>query len=82
MTFSLLYNNILTDGGEILTLYTKDNCPRCEVLKAKLKAKNVEYTEISDINTLIAKGITFAPMLEVDGELLDLSKANDFINSL
>lgn len=65
-----------------MTLYTKDNCPRCTVLKAKLDAKNIRYIEISDIDVLIAKGITFAPMLEVDGELLDLSKANNFINSL
>ncbi len=69
-------------GGEIMTLYTKENCPRCEVLKVKLKAKNIAFVEISDIDVLIAKGITFAPMLEVDNELLDLSKANDFINSL
>jgi glutaredoxin len=77
-----LYNNVQHIGGEILILYTKDNCPRCEVLKTKLNAKNVEFEEISDIDVMVAKGITFAPMLEVNGELLDLSKANDFINSL
>lgn len=82
MTFYLLYNKIQIIGGEILILYTKDNCPRCEVLKTKLKSKNVEFEEISDIDVMVAKGITFAPMLEVNGELLDLSKANDFINSL
>lgn len=65
-----------------MTLYTTANCPRCKVLKMKLAAKNIEYVEISDINIQLAKGIKQAPMLEVDGELLNLSKANDFINSL
>ena len=65
-----------------MTIYTTENCPRCKMLKMKLEAKNIAYVEISDIDVLIAKGIKQAPMLEVDGELLNLSKANDFINSL
>ena len=48
----------------------------------KLASKNIQYIEISDINVLLAKGIKQAPMLEIDGELMNLSKANDFINSL
>jgi hypothetical protein len=48
----------------------------------KLALKNIEYVEISNIDVLISKGIKQAPMLEVDGELLNLSKANEFINSL
>jgi glutaredoxin len=77
-----LYNKVQNIGGEILVLYTKVTCQRCDVLKAKLKAKNIEFIEVSDIDVMEAKGITFVPMLEVDGELLNLTKANDFINSL
>ena len=65
-----------------MTLYTTENCPRCKMLKMKLASKNIQYIEISDINVLLAKGIKQAPMLEIDGELMNLSKANDFINSL
>lgn len=65
-----------------MILYTTENCPRCKMLKIKLANKNIQYTEISDIEVLISKGIKQAPMLEVDGELLNLSKANDYINSL
>lgn len=65
-----------------MTLYTTENCPRCKMLKMKLASKNIEYVEISNIDVLISKGIKQAPMLEVDGELLNLSKANEFINSL
>jgi hypothetical protein len=52
------------------------------MIKMKLDKKNVYYDEISDIEVLLSKGIKQAPMLEVDGELLNLSKANDYINSL
>lgn len=77
-----LYNNVQTCGGEILNLYTTKNCPRCKVLKMKLDNKNIEYNEIQDIEVLISKGIKQAPILEVDGEFMDLAKANTFINSL
>lgn len=65
-----------------MTLYTTANCPRCKVLKMKLDKNNIQYDEVQDIDVLISKGIKQAPMLEVDGELLNLDKANKFINSL
>ena len=65
-----------------MTLYTTANCPRCKMIKMKLDKKNVQYDEVSDIDVLLSKGIKQAPMLEVNGELLNLSKANDYINSL
>ena len=48
----------------------------------KLAKKNIEYEEITDIEVILSKGIKQAPMLEVDGEMLNLSQANDYINSL
>lgn len=65
-----------------MVLYTKENCPRCKVLKMKLDKKNIKYDEVSDIDLLISKGIKQAPILEVDGEFMDLNKANTFLNSL
>ena len=65
-----------------MILYTTKDCPRCKVLKMKLDKKNIQYDEVQDIDVLISKGIKQAPILEVDGELMDLSKANTFINSL
>ena len=69
-------------GGITLTLYSKDDCPRCDMLKVKLNAKNISFVEIRDESVIEALGIDFLPVLEVDGEMLGLSKANDFINSL
>ena len=65
-----------------MTLYSKDNCPRCDMLKDKLNAKNVAFIEVKNEDVITSLGIEFLPVLEVDGQLLELGKANDFINSL
>ena len=52
------------------------------MIKAKLKAKNVEFVEVKDESIIEGLGIDFLPVLQIDDELLDLGKANDFINSL
>lgn len=65
-----------------LVLYSKDNCPRCDMLKSKLNAKGIEFEEVKDINVIESLGIDFLPVLDVDGELMELSKANNYINSL
>lgn len=65
-----------------MVLYTKDDCPRCEMLKTKLKAKNIDFVEVDDEGIIESLGIEFLPVLKVNDELLELGKANDFINSL
>ena len=65
-----------------MVLYTKEDCPRCEMLKTKLKNKNIDFVEVDDESTIKALGIEFLPVLKVDDELMELGKANDFINSL
>ena len=65
-----------------MILYTKEHCPRCEMLKTKLKSKNIDFVEVDDESTIEALGIEFLPVLKVNDELLELGKANDFINSL
>ena len=53
------------------------------MLKQKLSKKGVNYTEISDPQTLLALGIDFLPVLQIDGEsLLDYKQAIDYVNSL
>ena len=39
------------------------NCPKCNILKAKLNAKGVEFTENNDIDLMISKGFTSSPRL-------------------
>ena len=64
----------------MVTLYTT-HCPKCKVLESKLNAKNIDYTEITDITEMQSKGFQMVPVLEVDGEMYDFMKANQWINN-
>lgn len=63
------------------TLYTT-NCPKCKILEAKLKSKNVEFDEIRDVKIMEEKGITSVPVLEIDGKMLGYLEAVKHVNSL
>lgn len=64
----------------MITLYST-HCPKCKVLATKLQQKNVEYQENTDIDEMEKLGIMSVPVLEVDGELLDFTTANNWINN-
>jgi len=57
------------------------HCPKCIVLEKKLQSKNIEFKLIEDSNIMIEKGFMSAPMLEVDGDIMDFSKAIQWVNS-
>lgn len=56
-------------------------CPRCSVLKRKLDEKGIAYTENNNVDEMLAMGIMEAPMLGVDGEVLNFSKAIGWVAS-
>lgn len=58
------------------------NCPRCNILKTKLNRKEIPFSEENDIDVMIEKGFTEVPMLEVDGEIMNFSQANTWINNM
>jgi len=58
------------------------HCPRCVVLEEKLEDADIEFELIEDQNIMQEKGFMSAPMLEVDGQVMDFVKANKWINSL
>ncbi len=62
-------------------IFHSTNCPKCKILETKLKKKNILYVENTDINSMLAKGIKFAPCLEIDGEILDFKKAVEWVNN-
>lgn len=67
-----------------VVLFTTEGCPRCSVLKEKLKAKNIEFEENSNpsqnyIDEMIKNGIAMFPVLIVDNIMMDLSSANKWI---
>lgn len=55
-------------------------CPKCSVIKKKLDAKDIEYTENNDVDAMVALGISQVPVLSVDGELLSFVEANQWVN--
>ena len=63
-----------------IVLYTT-HCPKCRILETKLKAKGVQYVEVTDEAIMQEKNIEFLPILEVDETLMDFVAANNFINS-
>ena len=63
----------------MVTLYTID-CPKCKVLEMKLKSKNIKFETVKDISVMQDLGISTAPVLGVDGELLMFTEAINYIN--
>ena len=62
-----------------IILYTT-HCPKCNVLKAKLDAKNISYTEIDDLARMLSLGVTVVPVLSVDGSFMEFKTAVDWVN--
>ena len=56
-------------------------CPKCNVLKSKLKAKEVEFIENNSIEEMTGLGITQVPVLSVGGVLFDFKQAVDWVNN-
>ena len=63
-------------------IYTQKFCPLCDTLKDQLKANNIEYTEETNIDTMLSLGVTKTPMMHVDGipTLLNYKQALDWLN--
>lgn len=56
------------------------HCPKCSILEKKLKSKNIEYLENTDVGLMLEMGFKNVPMLDVDGEIMEFKEANDWIN--
>lgn len=57
-------------------------CPQCNVLKKKLDDAGVQYEVENDVEVMLDKGFSAAPMLEVDGEAMAFRDANAWVNKL
>ena len=63
----------------MVVLYTT-SCPQCRVLETKLRNKNIEFSIVDDVSVMEEKGFMSAPMLEVDGEVMNFTEGNNWIN--
>lgn len=62
----------------MITLYST-NCPKCNVLKQKLQSLSIDFEISNNIDELIELGFMEAPILKVNDEYLNFSKAVNWI---
>lgn len=62
----------------MITLYST-NCPKCNVLKQKLQSLNIDFETSYNIDELIELGFMEAPILKVNDQYLNFSKAVNWI---
>ena len=63
---------------EKVILYTID-CPLCIELESLLNAAEIEYTKNTSVEDMLNLGLKNAPALQVGLDILDYSKAEDWI---
>ena len=61
-----------------ITLYTT-HCPMCNILENLLERKDLSYEVVDDINVMIEKGFTAAPVLQVDDVIYNYPQAKLWI---
>lgn len=58
------------------------HCPKCAILKKKLDAKNLPYTEMEDVDEMVKLGLKSAPALQIDNEkIMNFSESIAWINN-
>jgi glutaredoxin len=63
-----------------VTLYTT-GCPKCTVLEAKLQQAGISFIKSADVRRVIDEGFRTAPVLEVDGEMMEFGAAVEWVRS-
>ena len=61
-------------------LYSTE-CQRCKVIEKKLESKGIAYEKNNSVEEMLSLGITEVPVLNVYGQLLSFSEANEWINN-
>lgn len=57
-----------------ITLYSKDGCVRCDIVKQMLYKNNVPFNEIKDESIIEEKEYEQLPMMEVDGKEMEYNQ--------
>lgn len=65
---------------DTVALFTT-GCPKCNVLKQKLDAQGILYTENNSKEQMNSLGITQVPTLKVGERMLTFVEANDWLNT-
>lgn len=64
-----------------IIIYTTNTCPKCQILKKKLKEKNISFLEETDVNKMLELDILAVPQMKVDnGKLMNFEQAVQWVN--
>ena len=61
-----------------VVLYTV-HCPKCKILEKKLEQSEIKYDVCEDLDLMLAKGFQTAPVLDVDGRIMEFKEAVQWI---
>lgn len=56
-------------------IYTKNDCPKCKILKAIANRRNFDFEEETNLQPVIDQGYTSVPVMELDGNYYDFNRA-------
>ncbi len=62
----------------MIKMYTT-HCPKCKVLYMKMMNKNIQFTEVEDLEEMKRLGLKSAPALDVDGKLMGFAEALEWV---
>ena len=57
-------------------------CPACNVLESKLQSQGIDYVKNESEDAIRELGYDRAPLLSVDGKVMDFSEAIQFLKTL
>lgn len=64
-----------------IIIYTTNTCPKCQILKKKLKEKNISFLEETDVNKMLELDILAVPQMKVDNsKLMNFEQAVQWVN--
>ena len=65
----------------MIKIYSLPICPKCDLIKAKMKNKNIPFEEIIDQDIMKEKGFLLLPVLETEERIItSFSEINKYIN--
>lgn len=64
----------------MITLYST-NCPQCKIVEKLLNDAGYEYDLVSDVQLMIDKGFSSAPMVDVDGQIMNAQEVFQWLNN-
>ena len=64
----------------MITVYTTNHCPQCQLLKQKLNQLGIEYEVFDNEEKMQEMGISSVPMMSVDGNIMSFREALNYLN--